>query len=613
LCLKAKGQYDKIGMYDSLEKNYIKGGNGMNVYVSSSEELILEAEKANCTPEQINIYIEPGRYELKREIKLSGKNIKFIGKGEVILTGSVKIDIDKGISNGKGIRTYNIKEMNLPEIKPIGGGPYRDYWFDYETMKPHLEDEVMGINLFNNNKMMPVSRYPKEGFLKIKEVCGETVLREPYGKIDGCSEGYFIPEDDIVYSWKDEKNAVLVGYWRYDWAMQRQRIESINDGVIKLDEPYSCFGYAERGHFYGINLKSALTEEGEWCFDHENGILYVIPFKEQKEFTVAVSERIFDMDGCENIGFENITFEETQKAPVYMENCKNIKLCGGTIRNTGSWAVIGKNCYDTVIRDFKIYATGGGGISLDGGDRNTLTASGNIIKNNEIYDTGYWHRVYTPGIRISGCGTTVKGNKVHDVPALGMLFHGNNHIFEKNDICNACYESNDCGGIYAGKDWSCRGNVIRYNYFHDMPGYNNSGCIGLYFDDAFSSAEVYGNIFENIRTGILIGGGRDFKVYSNTFINCGGISVDDRLDNWGKHSIATLEKYLNTVDYKSEIWQKAYPELTDILTQNIEFPEGIVIYDNISTGEKVLGLSGKSAEYVKAENNISLGITGSNK
>jgi len=52
-------------------------------------------------------------------------------------------------------------------------------------MKPHFEEAVMGIILFNNNKTMTLSRYPKESFLKIINVSGETVLREPYGNMYG--------------------------------------------------------------------------------------------------------------------------------------------------------------------------------------------------------------------------------------------------------------------------------------------------------------------------------------------------------------------------------------------------------------------------------------------
>ncbi len=582
----------------------------MVINVKNTEELLDAINNLPSSDEQAVIKLLEGRYEIKETINLIGKkNIKFEGeKDKTILAGSIRMKIQDGENYNSRIKCFDLKNIGIPEIKAIGGGPYSDFWFDYETMKPFLEDTVMGINLYHNNKIMPVSRYPKQGFIGIKEICGKTDVLEPYGKVDGCVEGYIIPDDNKVYTWENEKNAVLVGYWRFDWAMHRQRIESIKDGVIKLDEPYDSFGYnKERGHFYGINLLSELTDEGEWYYDHENEKLYVIPFESQEEFSFSVSERIFEIKNCQNIVFENIIFEETQKTALRMYDCNNIEIRNCVIRNTGSWAVIGENCIKTTISGCTVYSTGGGGIAVDGGDRNTLTASHNIIENNDVSDTGLWDRVYTPGIRISGCGSIVRENKTHDVPNNGILFHGNNHLIEKNEIYNACYEQNDCGGIYSGKDWSCRGNVIRYNHFHDMPGYGGNGCMGLYFDDGFSSAEVYGNLFVNVKTGILIGGGRDFDVYRNMFYNCKtAIVIDDRFNNWANGNIGILIKYLEAVPYKSDIWKKAYPELENILKEEYEFPERTKIFDNSGVCEKIVSASGKTPQYIIDENNVML-------
>ena len=376
---------------------------------------------------------------------------------------------------------------------------------------------------------------------------------------------------------------------------------------MTVDTPYHCFGYGTKGHFYGINLFSALSKEGEWYLNRRRRILYVYPFKGQEFFTISRASHIIELEGCKNIRFENIIFDQSQKTPIRLSDCDNIHFNNCCIQNTSAWALIGKNCRNTVIENCHIHQTGGGGISLDGGDRNTLFPSGNRIIHNRIHDLGYWHKVYTPGIRVSGVGCLVSRNFIYNAPSLGILFHGNNHIIEKNELYNTCYESNDCGAIYAGKDWTCRGNIIRYNYFHDMTGYNNNGCIALYFDDGFSSADVYKNIFVRIKSGILIGGGRDFHIHDNTFVQCsGGITVDDRFDNWASHSLPIMQKYLHAVDYQSDIWKNAYPKLASILSENYFLPEGNVIEDNISIGANCLSLSGKSANCVLSRNNIHL-------
>ena len=38
------------------------------------------------------------------------------------------------------------------------------------------------------------------------------------------------------------------------------------------------------------------------------------------------------------------------------------------------------------------------------------------------------------GIDISGVGIVVSENKVYDVPSMGILYSGNNHLIEKNEI-----------------------------------------------------------------------------------------------------------------------------------------------------------------------------------
>ena len=195
-------------------------------------------------------------------------------------------------------------------------------------------------------------------------------------------------------------------------------------------------------------------------------------------------------------------------------------------------------------------------------------------------------------------GCRASDNKLYDLPHFAIVFQGNNHIIEKNDIKNACYSSNDAGAIYAGRDWTCRGNIIRYNYIHDFPGRANVGCIGIYFDDAMSSAEVYGNtIVGSLQAGIELGGGRDFKIHHNTFINClVSMMVDARLKTWGSTDKDKLFKHLGEVPYRNEYWEKAYPELFSILDNDYCAPENNEYYDNLTIGGKGIALTRDEAK-----------------
>ena len=178
------------------------------------------------------------------------------------------------------------------------------------------------------------------------------------------------------------------------------------------------------------------------------------------------------------------------------------------------------------------------------------------------------------GIEINGVGVTVKNNIIHDVVHTAIMWQGNDHLIEYNEIYNASYESNDAGAVYAGRDYTCRGTVIRYNYIHDLFGYQKKGCAGLYFDDGLCSAEVYGNTFANIvGMAIQLGGGRDFNIHHNTFFNCAAaMTFDARYFTWA-NNVKNL-RHLNEVPYRSEIWKKRYPELYSILDGDPRNPTG---------------------------------------
>ena len=110
-----------------------------------------------------------------------------------------------------------------------------------------------------------------------------------------------------------------------------------------------------------------------------------------------------------------------------------------------------------------VYATGDGGISLSGGDRDTLAPAGLFAENNHIHHWSRWNRMYRHGISLHGVGNRAAHNLLHHSPHTAIFFSGNDHVIELNEIHDVCNESNDAGAIYAGRDWTMRGTVIRHN------------------------------------------------------------------------------------------------------------------------------------------------------
>lgn len=566
----------------------------MKQVISTSRELSEAINVINSSNDDALLIIKQGDYEIFEDMDIKRGNVTIIGEGKVNLKGSKRIGIaDK--KREKGLVVIDLGKEGISGLGEFGLGPYKDFWDVYDIPKPHMCDLGPGLELFYEDKLMPISRYPKTGFMNIEKALGKTP--QYFKQVqNGTLEGIFTSCDKTINSWKSYKEWLLVGYWHADWATQRHTVKSFKDGVIEVNEPYHCMGYRDGksyssnkgADFFILNALEAVTEPGEWFIDRTNKKLYVYPYADQEYVEISVADNIFSGKNVENISIENLTLSQCRKTGIYFENSDNIHIKDCVVKNSGAWGILCENSVNSAIEKSEVFFTGGGGIGVNGGDRNSLTPTNNIVRNCIVHNIARWHKTYMAALDISGVGCTLSENYIYDVPHFGIVYAGNNHIIEKNEIKNACYESNDAGAIYSGRDYTFRGNVIRYNYLHDLYGYNNRGCVGLYFDDAVSSAEVYGNIFANMPyIGLLLGGGRDFKIYNNSFFNCKmAVMYDKRAATWNsfKSGGGKLKKHLDEVEYKSDIWKRAYPELYAIEDNDMLMPMGNSIVNNVVIG-----------------------------
>ncbi len=583
----------------------------MEIRVKNEKELISAIDAANkAKNEKATVIVERGVYRITSPIVIERDNITVRGEG-ASLRGSVRIPLDR-YERKNGVVEIPLREAGITDLGRFGGGPYEDYWRVYDIPKPRLRDEGPGLELFYENEKMTLCRYPKYGFINIKDVCGDE-SDSSKNETSGISEGIFIPEDEAVKSWKSYKNILLMGYWCWDWAIQRHKIESIDyeTGKIEVDKPYHTFGYrpnrdGKGGRFVALNVRETLTEAGEWVIDRENGVLSLIPYENQTYVDVSVCSNMFYAKEVNEVAIEGFDIAECRECGVYIEGSSVIDIRSLNVTHVGAWGIVCNDCYNARVNNCSVSYTAGGGISVRGGDRDSLTPSNSRISKNDITEVGVWHRSYMAGIEIDGVGITVSENKIYNVPHTGIMFSGNDHIIEKNEIDNACYESHDAGAVYSGRNYTFRGNIIRYNYIHNLNGLNGIGCRGLYFDDAVSSAEVYGNIFANmVFAAIELGGGRDYKIHHNTFKKCRiALMYDDRAGKWERLPPRLLQR-LDEVDWKNEKWQKAYPELYNIEKNDMFLPKGNEFTDNTVIGGDGIALSCESIKDItKIENNI---------
>jgi hypothetical protein len=195
------------------------------------------------------------------------------------------------------------------------------------------------------------------------------------------------------------------------------------------------------------------------------------------------------------------------------------------------------------------------------GNRAELKKKQNIlIKNNYIHD------ISLEGIILSRdtYGINISHNKIINIDSHGILYRGNDHFIEYNDISYVSMGLDDNGGIYTGFDYLSRGTVIRYNYIHDFD--IDSWESGIYLDGAASGQIVYGNVIENVPHCIFSHGGSQNKFYNNVLINCRNgmayLASASGVYNPSSWWHDFLLPPLYYIDFKSEPCISKYPEFT---------------------------------------------------
>ncbi|MBI3923052.1 MAG: right-handed parallel beta-helix repeat-containing protein [Armatimonadetes bacterium] len=464
-----------------------------------------------------------------------------------------------------------------------------------------------GLEVFFADQPMTLARWPNEGFVNIPQVLGPT-LQDIRGT-KGCMEGVFSYEGDHPERWAGEKDIMLHGYWYWDWADQRLKVASIDttQKVITLEpQPQHSFGFRNGMYYYAYNLLPELDQPGEWYLDRDTSTLYFWPPSplEKSQVMVSVVPTLLQMNDAAHITFRGLTFECTRGTAVSLNNVTHCMVAGCVIRNTGAWAV-GLSGKDSGVVGCDIYNTADGGVTMSGGDRRTLTPANLYVDNCHLYRYGRWNPICKPAVQVDGVGNRVTHNLINDGPHMAIMWGGNDHLFEYNEMHSVVHSANDAGIMYAGYNPAMRGHIIRYNYFHHVFGFQGRGCNGVYLDDMFCSATIFGNVFYKVPRAAFIGGGHDNVVDNNVFVDCRpALHVDARMMGWAAASVPIMKQRLEEVPYQEEPWRSRYPQLMTYLEGNYAEPRGNLVTRNICWGGSWDEIEGKARPGVKLENNL---------
>jgi hypothetical protein len=428
--------------------------------------------------------------------------------------------------------------------------------------------------LFFNGKAMQLARGPNEGFLHIADVAVKDGTKG-YDR-QGSKVGQFFYDGDRPSRWRDEPDLLLYGYWFWDWADSYERVAKIDPDrrMITLAEPWHTYGYSVGAPFYAINALSELDAPGEWYLDRRSARVFFYAPSDPGMATVELSVLavpMLELRSASYMRFEGMTWELGSADGIVVRGATNCLFAGCTVRRFAGNGIEILGGHGDGLLSCDIYSMGRGGAIISGGERKTLTPSGHFVENCDIYDLSRIDHTYTPALLVEGVGHRVAHNRLHDVLSSAMRVEGNDHQIEYNEIFNAVMESDDQGGADMFGNPTYRGNVYRFNYWHQIGKWRATdqqpkcGQAAIRLDDAICGTLVYGNIFEQCSAGKLgfgavqIHGGKDNVIENNLFIDCAAALS---FTPWAeKRWTEYIQKYQRDPSIDHALYLARYPEL----------------------------------------------------
>lgn len=434
--------------------------------------------------------------------------------------------------------------------------------------------------LFCNDELQTLARWPDTGFVQTGAVRGSTPLPPNYANTTGTKEGIAEYTDGYQDRWADEKDIRLGGYWFWDWSEQFHKVEKWNPATktFHIQPPYHGYGYKQGARYFGLNLFCEIDKPGEWYLDRETGLMYwfppdgVNPNRAEVRFTVFPAPYMVEMNGCSYVTLEGLTFKEGRGSAILVRDGEQCLVSNCRIQRFGRDGIHIYEGRNHGVSGSLLAYFGCGGIRVKGGDRKNLVSSGHFIAHTIVEHFSLFKRTYEPAVHLDGCGHRVSNSRFRFSSSSAFRLEGNDFLIEYNQVSRVVNESDDQGGIDVFYNPSYQGIVIRYNHWSDIQGGTKHGAAGVRLDDMISGVHIYGNIFEKAGAkefgGVQIHGGKDNIVENNLFYKClAGVSFSTWSDKRWLEQLSSpviRKKLYKDVDIGSAVYRERYPLLAQL-------------------------------------------------
>lgn len=361
-------------------------------------------------------------------------------------------------------------------------------------------------------------------------------------------------------AYADTANMWIHSFPKYEWSDSYNLYGGVAsgpdpDGNVQVmfgpQSPARNFSVVGSARYYVVNSLDALDAPGEYYVNSSSGLLYFIPplgATDLNAGSVTINTTLLTLQpSTSNLAFVGIQFDGVRGHAAELQYTTNVSFINCTFTNIGMDAINVGGSNSTLVSGVAISDTGCAGVRFNGGgDRLSLTASGNVVVDSTITRFERLCFTYNGGITLDTGGVAAH-NDVFDGPHNGITLDGNDVLIIGNTIHNTTRWTFDNGAIYWYPcDWTKQNTTIMYNFLYwnaqdpsTCNSYTSCGRHAIYPDNGNAGVNIISNVVWHpdpgshganieclhcqpieryVNYGIFNDGGRDMTAANNLFV-----------------------------------------------------------------------------------------------